>query len=141
MDVTGSPEDDERVVNDIKREIAADLSTLKYGLTSQDRHLLKSYLGYTAVKDLHNGRKEKSNSCDFVQSTLWPTGLTEEERSIKNTIFDIESYCRPRTNEDIPQMFSTLNENKELTKMFDEASRFTDIQESGVIRSFQVRFF
>ena len=128
---------DERSVREIKDKIAGELSTSKYGLTSGDRHLLKSYLGYVAVKNLHDGVKDKSNGCEFVQSTLWPANATEKEKSEESAPFDLTVYSRERKEEDVPRLFENETES-DLIEMFEEASRvFSSSQESGIVRAFQ----
>ena len=130
---------DERSVREIKDKIAGELSTSKYGLTSGDRHLLKSYLGYVAVKNLHDGVKDKSNGCEFVQSTLWPANATEKEKSEESAPFDLTVYSRERKEEDVPRLFENETES-DLIEMFEEASRvFSSSQESGIVRAFQAR--
>ena len=124
--------------NGIKANVARDLVTMKDGLTSTDRRLIKGYLSYIAVKNIHHGKRSEVDSCAYVRAILWPKDLTENEKNEENQAFDLQSYARTRRDQDIPQIFPQENDYEDLKKIFEEGVSLTDDQQAGVVRTFQV---
>ena len=104
------------------------------GLTSEDRHFLKAYLGYCDVKNVRRKKKETVGAGSFVRHTLWPPDRTEKE----DGEFDLTSFLHERDGQDVPRIFKKENDFEFFTTMFDEAADFNATQEAGVIRGYQV---
>ena len=126
----------------IRRNIATQMETSHEGLLSNDRRMIKGYLGYIPVVHLHNGIKRMEDACAYVRSTLWPDGLTPQQKELEEKPYDLEEeYVKEKLGQEIPRIFpkETLEDAK---KMFVEASReiLSPESESGLLRAFQVKY-
>ena len=125
----------------IRRNIATQMETSHEGLLSNDRRMLKAYLGYIPVVQLHDGIKRINNACAYVQSTLWPDKLTPQQKELEEKPYDLaEEYVKEKIGQEIPRIFpkETLEDAR---KMFMEACKdiTTPEAESGLLRAFQVK--
>ena len=125
----------------IRRNIATQMETSHEGLLSNDRRMLKAYLGYIPVVHLHDGIKRINNACAYVQSTLWPERLTTQQKELEEKPYDLaEEYVKEKLGQEIPRIFpkETLEDARE---MFMQASKdiTTPEAESGLLRAFQVK--
>ena len=129
---------------DIRRNIATQMETAHEGLLSNDRRLLKAYLGYIPVLQLHDGIKRIDDACAYVRSTLWPDDdkLTQKpQKEFEERPYNLaEEYVKEKKGQEIPRIFpkETLDDAR---KMFMEAPKdiVSPEAESGLLRAFQVK--
>ena len=132
-------DDDDEI--DIRRNIAAQMETAHEGLLSNDRRLLKAYLGYIPVLQLHDGIKRIDDACAYVRSTLWPDKLTQPQKEFEEKPYNLaEEYVKEKMGQEIPRIFpkETLDDAR---KIFMEAPKdiVSPEAESGLLRAFQVK--
>ena len=124
-----------------KKLLAAEARSERLKLTSSDRHLLKAFLGYTATVDSlssssaspHHGQKLKpaQSACVYVKQSLFPDGLTEQEKQREATPFDIRQ-CIPTL---IPSLFT--HDEASLRDLFERGRNLNDLGQSSMIRAHQ----
>ena len=124
--------------NELKQKVVNELKTEVNRLTASDRRLIKAYLGYIPVKNVHEGTRTRADACAYVENSLWPENPLSQEQKTEEELFDLDVYTLDDAP-DIPTIFN--NAVDELAVMFKEASEFSDRQQAGVVRSFQVLFF
>ena len=123
-----------------KKLLAAEARSERLKLTSSDRHLLKAFLGYTATVDSlsssaspHHRQKLKpaQSACVYVKQSLFPDGLTEQEKQREATPFDIRQ-CIPTL---IPSLFT--HDEASLRDLFERGRNLNDLGQSSMIRAHQ----
>ena len=122
-----------------KLRLAEEVKTEIKGLTKSDRRLLKAYLGYIPVRNLHDGKRTMEQACPYVQACLWPDNLDEQEKMTEAQEFDLHHFVNGDENKEPPTIFNSNIKSYE--EMFLEAALFTDRQQAGIVRSFQVHYF
>ena len=107
-------------------------------LTTSDRHMLKAFFAYvpvtptTTTKTTTTGAKrEKADACSYVQSVLWPPGLTTDEQNVENAPFVLETFLQPV----VPSIFAHTVGS--LQTLFNRGGRMNDREQTSIIRSFQ----
>ena len=118
----------------LSRHVETVSKQTKDGLTSEDRHFVKAYLGYCDVKNVKRKKKEMVGAGSFVRHTLWPPDRTEKE----DGEFDLASFLREKDGQDVPRIFKKENDLENFKTIFDEAAEFNATQEAGAIRGYQV---
>ena len=119
-----------------KKELEKEARSQRDNLTSSDRHLLKAFFSYVPVFTAKNeGRtsatRTKNDAITYVQTALWPSGLTQEQRDKEEAAFILEKLLQPA----VPSVFVHTVES--LRALFREGARMNDIQQGRLIRMFQ----
>ena len=119
-----------------KKELEKEARSQRDNLTSSDRHLLKAFFSYVPVFTAKNeGRtsatRTRNDAITYVQTALWPSGLTQEQRDKEEAAFILEKLLQPA----VPSVFVHTVES--LRALFREGARMNDIQQGRLIRMFQ----
>ena len=120
----------------LSRHVETVSKQTKDGLTPDDRHFMKAYLGYCHVKNVKRKKKEMDGAGSFVRHTLWPSDRTKKE----DEEFDLTSFLRNKDGQDVPRIFRKDDDPQHFKTMFEEAVEFNATQEAGVVRGYQVLF-
>ena len=121
---------------DLAREIRSELGKL----TSSERWLCKALFGFTAAEPplspehhepSRDGLKSPDSACLYVFESLWPSGLTEDQRENEQKPFPLKNL--------IPDKLSTIfhHDLASIKDMFREGRNMNDISQTSFIRSFQ----
>ena len=65
---------------DSKNDVIKETKTEIRKLTLNDRCLIRAFLGYEAVENLHAGVKQKINASIFTRASLWPDDIEENNQ-------------------------------------------------------------
>ena len=127
-----------------KQFLAEEVQSERLKLTSSDRHLLKAFFGYTATIDsdsadsahqsLQQGQqklKPAHAACVYVKETLFPDGLTEQEKERESKPFDLKQ-CIPTL---VPSLFQ--HDEASLRVMFQRGRTMDDLSQTSMIRAHQ----
>ena len=117
-----------------KMELEKEARSQRNNLTSSDRHLLKAFFSYVPVRngnEVTNATRTKSDAITYVQTALWPSGLTQEQRDREESAFMPEKLMQPA----VPSVFVHTVES--LRALFQDGSRMNDIQQGRLVRMFQ----
>ena len=148
--------------------VHAEAKSTSANLTASDRRLLRSYLGYQAVKQLTDLRKkDKNDACLFIASSLWvkkPEKL-EKHRGLETSSSsgaqavpgwrtdgqrptDVKGeYTEDEEEEeefDLEELMDSpiprifTDSMEDLVEMFLEARQFDDEAQIAAVRSFMV---
>ena len=107
-----------------------------HNLTSNDRILIKSYLGFIDTIGLHSKSKTIDQASPFVKQALYPSELSQAQIALEEKPFDLAKYIDSPKN--TPRIFEQ-EDFRQACEMFTEAAQFEPRQQAGIIRSFQVR--
>ena len=130
---------------DSKNDVIKETKTEIRKLTLNDRCLIRAFLGYEAVENLHAGVKQKINASIFTRASLWPDDIEEnnqmgESNNEKTTPppYKLSTWVNEKGINSVPSIFPL--HLQELQELFIAGSLMNDIQETSVIRTFQVSF-
>ena len=136
--MTKLKEEQIKLQRDIREETSKETNEIYYGLSSKDRILLKAYLSFIPTHGINVKCKTVEQAAPFVRQALFPSQLSPAQLAKEEAPFDLSAYISgddPR--QQIPRIFEN-DKFDQARKMFLEAARFDERQQSGIIRSYQV---
>ena len=119
-----------------QKQIKEEIGSESQSLTSNDRQLLKQFLGYSGWKNGRAQTKTKASASYFVKNSLFPKGKEEEEE--KEDI-GIEEILNSSSIKEFPPIFLDTEKKDDAKKFLEEGGcNLSSREECAIIRSFQV---